>query len=463
MAAAPLAAQSSPELVTHFYVDPHYGSDSNVGNSPGAPWNNPRCTNGCSTATNLCNPVDVALQSGAVLRNNPWPFKTINGPNGALASIPSGGLPYTSPVTGVTTRYVIIHLMPGLYARTNAFGSSPRNPDNGLKPNGEVFPIHLPKGVSIQGTSALNTVFCLGDGQNSGKGPAFEFGTGNATGEGTFIDSIAIYGALKDDGVGKDASAIYLSPNVASSPTITNCFFYGNVCGIGVEGDINAGKVHDGTKIFNNTFAYNKLGIWNGSKAPDSSGFHIGYSKLILVNNIFDLNPPPSTNNLTNYGHYPLGTNTAMEGIHPDDLLVLLGGGAFGNFNAYPRNTTSPFPLRDRFDRNIAFPPFPKTKPRNPLSGGVTPQPSSNLDIRDYTENPNNGTSGQRGILFVADLLYWWGQNNSSVSNFDYSPHDLRLAPGVGPYQANFSLIKTTVVNPLVNGGWAVDPNNFSL
>ncbi|HHI79868.1 MAG TPA: hypothetical protein ENK02_07785 [Planctomycetes bacterium] len=359
-------------------------------------------------------------------------------------------MPYTSPVTNVTVKYVIIHLMPGLYARSTAFGANfAPNPDNGLIPNGEVFPIQLPKGVSIQGTSALNTVFCLGTGALSsrGQGPAFLFGKGNATGEGTFIDSISIYGAQGTLDK-KEQAAIYVDKEVASSPTITNCFLYGNICGIGIESDQTASTpiLHDGIKIFNNTIAFNQLGIWNGDA---NSNNREGASKLILVNNVFDINVPSTLiNRVLHYVTKPLGgtaTVSAMEGIHPNDLLVNLGTGT-GNFNAYPKNGSP----NNRFDLRVPIALFPATKPR---SSGVTPQPS--LDIEPYA---GTGPSS-RGVLFVSDLVQRTGATYMNNSTFDGSPHDFRLAPGV----AKPTDSATTKINPLVNAGWAVDPNNFTL
>ena len=79
--------------------------------------------------------------------------------------------------------YAIIHVLPGLYARDKAYGPvvGTHNPDNGLQPNGEKFPIYLPPRVSIQGTSALNTVFDVTSPEDDIAGPAFEFGTSRST------------------------------------------------------------------------------------------------------------------------------------------------------------------------------------------------------------------------------------------------------------------------------------------
>lgn len=301
---APSQGSAPPERVIHLWVDPVYGDDGGTGSTTGgAPLLNPPGYVGCANEPWSGNPaarpnsvLDHA-QGSAPLLHAPWPFKTITK---AISYIPT--LPFTDPTTGIVWRYAIVHLLPGLYARSNVTMAH----ESGLQPNGETFPIRLPPYVSVQGTSALNTVLWLGS--VSYGGPAFEFGrrTNDAgvqlsyfsTGEGTFIDKLAIYGA-KDGGTNTRPmpdAAIALYPDVSSRPMITNCFIFASQVGIAVAASRPADPVplvvHDGTAIINCTFAFNGCGIWNGQLNADGispqSGGMIGYSKLIVVNNVFD-------------------------------------------------------------------------------------------------------------------------------------------------------------------------------
>lgn len=56
-AGAAIAQASLPHRVIHLWVDPHYGSDSPLSGSPGAPYLNPDCTyqagNGCAAGVDL--------------------------------------------------------------------------------------------------------------------------------------------------------------------------------------------------------------------------------------------------------------------------------------------------------------------------------------------------------------------------------------------------------------------------
>ncbi|MFQ5504143.1 MAG: hypothetical protein ACE5F1_04995, partial [Planctomycetota bacterium] len=151
---APLGAAQDPPppkgLVIHLWVDPHYGNDLL------ATQNNPSLTH--STGWKPHDVQDPA-QNSAPLLHASWPFKTINGANGAIKYLQSTTLlnvlplPNTSTVTGNVWEYAIIHLMPGMYGPGVQQGII-YNGFNGLPENGESFPITLPDRVSIQGASA---------------------------------------------------------------------------------------------------------------------------------------------------------------------------------------------------------------------------------------------------------------------------------------------------------------------
>ena len=459
---------STPKRVIHLWVDAIRGVNGTPQGTPGAAWANPRCgsaPNGCGT--NECKPNQVFLGTGEVLLHAPWPFKTITGPNGALSYIPP--LPSSGPVIW---EYAIIHLLPGLYARSNAYttGANPLpNPDNGLMPNGEIFPIHLPHNVSIQGTSALNTIFDVGSMATGVAGPAFEFGVPGSNGEGSFIDSIAIFGASAELNSLPDprgSSAIYIDKQVASSPTISNCFIYGNGVGILVNASNNGGVVHDGTKLFNNTLAFNEIGLWNGQRGlgPNSKGL----SKLILVNNIFDSSFDYFTAHAyprhwktfqkNAAGVYPI--TSGFEGVDPNDLEIQLSGSSVFKSNAFEGNRVN-YRISFLFSLGLDI-----TTKRN----GNLPKPTPKVDIEPYTYG--NQVSfvlplqpSRRGILYVRDALSLPVFQDSNRPKFDGSPGDFRLFPMVskgvlvksglpGAISAPGTM-STGHLNPLVNQGWS--------
>jgi hypothetical protein len=93
--------------------------------------------------------------SGLDLKHVPYPFKTITA---AVQYIrdnqPGADLPYTSSTTPpVEWSYAVIHLLPGIYGPGTSIDEGSRLPRNG-----ETFPIVLPPRVSLQGTSALDTI-----------------------------------------------------------------------------------------------------------------------------------------------------------------------------------------------------------------------------------------------------------------------------------------------------------------
>jgi hypothetical protein len=254
--------------VIHVWVDPAYGDDAKASGSQGPP-GNPSPQVNCLAHETKPNHVVDPSQSGKILLNAPYPFKTITA---ALLYIPP--LPYSFnhpliPNLTITWRFGIVHLLPGVYSPR---GPGARHPANGLITNNETFPIHVPPNVSIQGTSALNTIIDLGADLFL-PGPAFEFGvilmTPNGplpiNGVNTFIDSVSIYGAqIQVTDQPWRSCAIYIGGAVASRPTISNCWIFRNWVGIMVAAGGEPDVVHDGTMIVNNTIALNRIGLWNG-------------------------------------------------------------------------------------------------------------------------------------------------------------------------------------------------------
>lgn len=196
--------------------------------------------------------------------------------------------------------------------------------------NGESFPIRLPNRVSIQGTSALNTVFE----PLRGVGPVFEFGSaswnlGKATNDNdtawSYIDSVSISGTIWLNQPGEPApspesqSAIVVRGGTGQRVflNVSNCFLYCNGIGVLVDAPLaSAGlgipppeselhRVH----LINNTFAWNMIGVWNGQRDPmvpigsvriplvgTTGPVSRGFAHVSCINNIFDSTPPISGN-----------------------------------------------------------------------------------------------------------------------------------------------------------------------
>ena len=501
-------AQGSPppDRVFHLWVDPVYGRDTP------APVQNPQpsasiCPGG--SPPNL--PPDVRDGSGLPLLHAPWPFKTLtraiqylctNSPNGQ-ANPP---LPYISNFGGntFTVRAAVIHLLPGIYARLNV-----DDPHSGIAGNGETFPILLPQFVSVRGTSALNTVFIGGNTYSqcsnnptlscsNGTGPFFAFGETSAyggaiTGEGCFIDKIALINAMNFNpenqnywgNWGRAAVAIVGGPHFCK-PTFTNCLFLQNGIGVAVSA-LNDTSRHDGVTLVNNTFVANYIGVWNGmanGRQSITNQTNRGYSRLVLVNNILDSavfygagppNPgaadcpwaplpsndqkPPSWGPYgMNGGHgwagLPSGLPSDFEGVDAADLAVVNMAGN-QDVNAY--NLAGSFGNYNRV--NPAFiPGFPVTLPR--ATGPAGP----GINIAPYTGWAGTAAgNGQRGILYVRDL-FCAGQlavpaqlaPSPNPAEWDASPMDFRLSPRAALASAQSAATPNapSVDNPLIDSGF---------
>ena len=405
-----LSAQSG-ERVLHVWVDPHYGVDAGGFSATAF---NPNGVNGCVAGE--FQPVDVRDAAGLgtnLLLHEPYPFRTINGQFGALSTIPV--LPFTSLVTGVRWDYAVIHLLPGRYAPITALAN---NQYSGMQSNQEVFPINLPDRVSLQGTSALNTILEL-----DGLGPAIQFGVvAGSAGQNSFVDGVAIYngigGTLFNPAAG---SAIYLGPNQASTPTITNCFLYGNQVGILINSGDSDDVIHRPT-LFNNTIAWNQCGVWNGW-FPLQIGQQnaIGVSLPACVNNIFDATPD---RRLTTPYPFPLFTGVTTSGFEGLDVADLTVSSVTppADYNAYEQDAGG-----NKYNLQTAFLGFlPATQPR------VATPAAPGINIAAFTGGTS--TVNFRGVLYVRDLLSN-GRANFQANNlpWDASPHDFRLSPAVAP------------------------------
>jgi hypothetical protein len=444
-------------------------------------------------------PADVLDTAGRPLLHQPYPFKTITAAVGYINSLPptvsaTDPLPYLSPTTGIQWDCAVIHLLPGRYASQNNLEQQSRQ--NQLHANGETFPIQLPNRVSIQGTSALDTVIEL----ERGEGPAFLLGeTTMSRGIETFISSIAVMGggshlvfyppppSLPPPAPQRPAqyacAAIALSREHACSLRLDDCFFFGNGVGVLTDRDPEGAIVHQ-VAILNCNFVWNVAGIWSGdvlSLTPTT-----GAARFLLVNNIFDTSPPPlytlngqtcgtfrpfplrwALSNVDMWSAFVYGPQqmSAFEGLDAIDLQVVTPVG-LRNFNAYELGATA------RFDKRVPRPTMflPATGPQ------VTapPGPSAGFDLAPYT-GATQTPELARGVLFVADLFrngIPLGTGNptqrfatASSCEFDLSPMDFRLAPAVAlahvPSQA-FNVPGDPsaggALNPLVDRGYGDFP-----
>lgn len=319
MPLGPALAQQADRTI-HLWVDPRNGSDALAATYDPLPNS---ATRFCGSGFRVSHPLlELDPVTGLPLLHAAMPFRTVTGALQYLQLIqgPTGEAPF-APATGqYKAAYVIIHCLPGLYQDAHPTDPSYVDPHNGLKPNGETFPIKLPNRVAIQGTSALNTIFE----PVTGKGPVFEFGyapwnLGKAANDPgdlwSFIDSITISGVIR----GPDANPPISAENQTAILVrgaegqrvflnVSNCFIYCN--GIGVLADTFKPATGDPVEsersqinLIHNTFAWNVIGVWNGQlTAPIGAVWVLtgplpsskGFAHVSCVNNIFDSTPPCS-------------------------------------------------------------------------------------------------------------------------------------------------------------------------
>ena len=271
------------------------------------------------------------------IQHAPYSFRTLTGEWGAIEYVnslfskvnPNGPqlphvaeLPWTNPATGLTVAFVVIHCLPGLYGPAAFEGEI--DPESGLPWNGEDFPVLLggrtPGGdlgpsalhdrVSIQGTSALDTVFDA-RGSDAALTPMqrtsdiIQVWTGGAglQRDNAFIDGITIRGARSVIDVSSSGTkrhcrgiGIHIMGHASIARIrITNCFFIDNLVGVGIDsfgwrdGLVDRFGVHEPV-IINNTFYDNFVGLWSGMLATDTpppTSPYVNNHNPLMVNNLF--------------------------------------------------------------------------------------------------------------------------------------------------------------------------------
>ncbi|HEB60351.1 MAG TPA: DUF1565 domain-containing protein [Phycisphaeraceae bacterium] len=165
-----------------------------------------------------------------------------------------------------------IILLPGIYAPST---------------NQESYPIWMRKDVSIQGTSAMNTIL-------KGEGSSILLFMANPSDHDTY-ENVLVDAVTLTDGY---AGVEMLDECAASNPTIANCFIVGNVYGVHMNAVYDYGNLcprddHDGNdyiehrpKFINDTIADNEIGILDDSNTLglDPDGTVNGEADPAIIN-----------------------------------------------------------------------------------------------------------------------------------------------------------------------------------
>ena len=426
--ARPALAQSTTTTF-HVYVDPVYGDDAQAAAL------NPSPMTSTGGRPFQAHPGFSAGIPG-FLQHAPYSFRTVTGMlawfNSQWPATMQGlRLPWVNTTTEQTVEYIVVHCLPGLYgpALPTAIDA-----ESGLAWNGEMFPLNIPQRVGIQGTSAIDTIFDARREDtsifyigwpNPDHGHAFGF---------TFIDSVTIRGArgggTGSPGGGRPGAGVLIDNEHPVGATISNCIFTDNSCGIGVWQD-DPGYLHNPI-IVNNTFAWNEVGIWNGSIVTTPSQ---GNNLLRVLNNVFDSSPPTGLPPGHVFGM------SGFEGVDVADRTVTVINTTPANidFNAFEWPTT----LRrvNIGDTGAAPYAWPRTTTRNTNQSYIPVVP-----IQAYTQPPTvsyGSFSTNRQVLYINDVF----RKDPALPAI--SRHDFRLAPTARLLSGN----EQPIFNPLINRG----------
>ncbi len=452
LAPAGATAQQSGDLgyrtvfTFHVWVDPIYGDDAQASvPSSFQAW--PKNPTGKTVRGNKALSRHVGLDKPNATPPSPWPGRIVFAPfsfrtvTSAIAYVQAEfEVPATTTTPAkiwwtfddddtngsYTVNRVVIHCLPGLYGAGTQI-----EPRTGLRYNGETFPIRIPSDVSIQGTSALDTVF---DAQGAFVN-VFQFNSGT---KGTishvhsFIDGVTIRGARSKEWNPAKPATIRIGAGVMIAeegnmqPVISNCFITDNDVGIAVDAYPPFKEVGTPLKpwqwihspiIVNNTIAWNRIGIWNGQVKQYTGGapgtVNKGFSRPRVLNNIID-----SVDINNKFGNL----TSAFEGLDPSDLRIDIPGSnplVRVDFNAYELG---------RYNLTSGTNGNPLIAPPGWRAGWCITQPRTanptyvpRRDITPWTRP----SSGPRKSLYINETLTSY-LGASSVEN-SLSPHDFRL------------------------------------
>ncbi|MFO1054923.1 MAG: hypothetical protein U1F36_22105 [Planctomycetota bacterium] len=442
----------------HVYVDPLFGDNF------AATWFNPGMqdwSKATSTSPPPTNPFpldrhpegpDPLTGLRAIegrLQHAPYAFRTLRSPLTQSNPPVYGALDYVKAVfgslpmqraDGITIDHVLVHCLPGLYGPR---GGTPIDTRSGIPFNDESFPIRLDMSdVSIQGTSALDTVF---DARAAGTA-IFEIGTDAAASgdlDGVFIDGITARSARASSGTsvpGAGAAFYFAGAGHHTHVSITNCFIFDNAIGIALDSNSTPTfSVTHNTVIANNTFASNTVGIWSWDTRASNQGTNPrNWNSPAVFNNLFDLADREPGVLLTPVscweGLDASAREVVLRGTTPlfDPYFNLRGR----DFNAFPDGRTNPSLPPTTF--NIGAVNIGTNWPAAPQPGSTFGNElPAHVDLAAWRLFPR--------LLFVADALQI---SPSGVG----SRHDLRLLPTVsGPNYALGDSI--SLVNPCIDSG----------
>lgn len=437
----------------HVYVDPLFGDDGlamawnpngTMLPTPPLPLSlHPHFDNDPSSPTWLQRPITGHLQHA------PYPFRTLSGQNGALAYIASRiepGFLACHQVPGScnlpSISHVVVHCLPGLYGPRL---SQPIDARSGLPFNGEQLPIVLanPR-VSLQGTSALDTIFDARGTVTAILVIAGTLASTSGTDQDQFVDGIAFRNAAAGTVSGSGAGIWIRGATgdcfaLAAAPTITNCFFSGNAVGLAIDSAAFVGPncvqfANHRAIVFNNTFAWNSLGVWQGNLGAAVNPSLLA-PRSVFANNLFALASPAG---------FPTALS-CFEGVSSVQREVVLRGTSslrdpltsLGmDFNAFPDGRSSPNQTPACFNLGASIGSFLTAIPTS------TPEVLARVDLLPFTPLPG---SSFRSTLFVADAL-------RNAPNGVRSDHDLRLSPNVGVPGVS-GQPDPNLTNPCVNMG----------
>ena len=430
--------------VFHVYVDPIFGDNTlafagNPGpNPPNTP--PPPFTTHPDAAADFPNDAPHGR-----IRQAPYSFRTLTGTQGVKAYLDSIEQPLYE-----NSAIVMIHCLPGLYGPTL---SAPQDPRSGLIYNGETWPFVLRWNWSLQGTSALDTIFDAREQPTAAivvQADNFQ----QLSHRDSIIDSLTVRGARANgqpmspsNGTG---AGIYIAGTPINPPhtrgvqigvTISNCFLVDNHVGVAIDNPfpVEAQWISD-PRIVNCTFARNWIGLWSGDRDPLAAE-NTGWAVPILLNNIFDSWRPD----------VPYSGTTPFVGIHAYEIAV----GALRMFQGGGASWVDLDPILSycaweagRENHPVALPGWPVPG----LQGPGVAFPPPRVNIGSYIGK--NGLQS-RGVLYINDIFR--GAGIQAVPGIDYSPHDYRLAPTVRKDPLETA---PGELNPLVNRGIRVEFTN---
>ncbi len=438
----------------HVWVDPLFGDNAR------AVAQNPQI-NGPGLWPLDIHPEMPSSQNGnvkpitGVLQHAPFPFQTLTGASGAMAyadglfltsGTPARKSVWTNSRTNRTLTHVVVHLLPGLYGPRSVPGLPDIDPATGIPFNGEAWPATLPDRVSLQGTSALDTILDARKQVSPNpilhvNDPAFSSNWITSHLE-SFVDGITFRHARSDHLTPGSGAGIYFSARGIQQPVpiygyVTNCIFSDNTVGIGLDSYASAtDTVGMRPALLNNTFAWNGVGLYAGGVTPTLETGVISVHNPMVANCIFDSGSPS--------GYVPgvagfQGVAAQMKQIKSLGTPVYLtnpGNAAAGlDFNAWESTFVN---LTTSVDANWPW----------PAQSHTVTWLGPRVDLLPYTRGGPG--AARSGSLYVNDMLRNSGFGGTGV---DYSPHDFRLAPFVTPSSTPPGLLAPPVPNPLVDQG----------